>query len=69
MRTYLCLNKSSIDEKYFFRQIEVGLIKVIFSNSMEVGLMKKILDEMEAGLMIVNMHLGRLLTYQRQVRH
>ena len=31
MRTYLCLNKSSIDEKYFFRQIEVGLIKVIFS--------------------------------------
>ena len=36
---------------------------------MEVGLMKKFLDEMEAGLMIVNMHIGRLLTYQRQVRH
>ena len=34
---------------------------------MEVGLMKKFLDEMEAGLMIVNVHIGRLLAYQRQV--
>ena len=48
---YLSLNKSSIDEKYLSRQIEVGLIKVIFCNWMEVGLMKKCRHEMEAGLM------------------
>jgi len=36
---------------------------------MEVGLIKKFLYEMEAGLMIVKMHKGRLLTYQRQERH
>ena len=29
---------------------------------MEAGLMKKFLDEMEAGLMIVIMDIGRLLT-------
>ena len=37
MRIYPCLNKSSIDETNFYRKIEVGLIKVNFSNKMEVG--------------------------------
>ena len=36
---------------------------------MEAGLIKKILDEMEAGLIIVMIDIGRVLTYQRQVRH
>jgi len=30
---------------------------------------EKNLNEMEAGLMVVIMDIGRLLTYQRQVRH
>ena len=50
MKEIVSLNGSGIDEN-------IPVFKF------EVGLMKKFLDEMEAGLMIVNMHIGRLLTY------
>ena len=36
---------------------------------MKVGLVKKNSDEMDARLMVVIMDIGRLFTYQRQVRH